>query len=151
MNSKKKVLAVASAGGHWIELLRLIPAFDHCEVIFISTDPGNSVEVKGFRFYHIVNATRRNFWNIIIMVVQLIKILRKTRPNIVVTTGSAPGLIALIVGRLFRTKNVWIQSIADISELSMSGKIARRASDLFLSQWPDLASIDGIEYKGSVL
>ena len=145
------MLAVASAGGHWIELLRLKPAFDNCEVIFLSTDPGNSVEVDGFEFYHMSNATRRDFWNIFKMVFQLIKIMRKIRPDIIVTTGSAPGLMTLAIGKIFGTKNVWIQSIADVTELSSSGKKARHFSDLYLSQWDNLAGQHGLEYKGSVL
>jgi len=151
LNGNKKILAVASAGGHWIELLRIRPAFDNCEVVFLSTDPGNSVEVEDYEFYQIANATRRSFWNLFRMFFQLVKIMRTIRPEIIITTGSAPGLMTLAVGKIFRTKNVWIQSIADVSELSMSGKMARYVSDLFLVQWQDLDSLKGLEYRGSIL
>src|SRR4030042_2616816 len=108
---KKRVLAVASAGGHWIQLLRLRPAFDTCEVIYASTSQGNADEVDGFEFYPIINATRKSFWNFFVMFFQIVALLKKIRPDIIVTTGSAPGLLTLAVGRLFRTRNIWIDSM----------------------------------------
>jgi UDP-N-acetylglucosamine:LPS N-acetylglucosamine transferase len=148
---KKKILAVASAGGHWIQLLRLKPAFEDCEVVFLSTNPGNRVEVEGFEFHHIINATRKSFWNFFKMFFQLLAIIRKVRPNIIITTGSAPGLLTLAVGKLFGTKNVWIDSIANVEELSTSGKNAGRFADLYLTQWENLAKHGGPLFKGSVL
>lgn len=147
----KKVLAVASAGGHWIQLLRLKPAFVDCELVFASTDVGNSIEVEGYEFHHIVNATRKSFWNFFRMFFQLLRIIYRVRPNVIVTTGSAPGLMTLLVGKLFRVKNVWIDSIANVNQLSTSGKNARHFADLYLTQWKDLAKQGGPEYKGSVL
>lgn len=148
---KKKVLAIASAGGHWVQLLRLQPAFTGCEVIYASTVAGNAVEVEGYEFHHLANATRKTFWNFFVIFFQCIRIIRKVRPNIIVTTGSAPGLIALAVGRLFKTRNVWIDSIANVDQLSTSGKQARFVADLHLTQWETLAKSGGPTYKGSVL
>jgi UDP-N-acetylglucosamine:LPS N-acetylglucosamine transferase len=147
----KKVLAVASSGGHWIQLLRLRPAFDFCDVVFASTSRGNSAEVDGFEFHQIINATRKSFWNFFIMFFQVIALLRKVKPDIIITTGSAPGLMTLAVGKLFRTKNVWIDSIANVNELSTSGKKARHCADLYLTQWEGLAKPEGPLYKGNVL
>jgi hypothetical protein len=59
--------------------------------------------------------------------------------------------MTLVIGKIFRTKNVWVQSIADVTELSSSGKKARRFSDLYLSPWENLAGHRGLEYKGSVI
>lgn len=148
---KKRILAIASAGGHWIQLLRLRPAFSECEVVFVSTEPGNAVEVEGYEYFHIINATRKNFWNFFRMFFQSVRILYKVRPQIIITTGSAPGLVALVAGRLYGTKNVWIDSIANVNQLSTSGKHARYFSDLYLTQWKDLAKAGGPEYKGAVI
>jgi UDP-N-acetylglucosamine:LPS N-acetylglucosamine transferase len=148
---KKKILAVASSGGHWTQLLRLRPAFSDCEVVFASTIIGNADEVEGFDFYRIVNATRKSVWNFFIMFFQVFKIIYAVKPDIIVTTGSAPGLMTLTVGKLFRKKTVWIDSIANVNQLSTSGKKARFVADLYLTQWEDLAKPEGPHYKGSVL
>ena len=36
---RKKVLAVASSGGHWTQLLRVTPAFTSDEIVFVTVDP----------------------------------------------------------------------------------------------------------------
>ena len=149
--SKTKVLAIASAGGHWIQLLRLRPAFEESEVVFISTDSGNAVEVEGYIFHHIVNATRKSAWNFFRMFFQLVRIISRVKPDVIVTTGSAPGLMALAVGKLFRKKTVWIDSIANVNQLSGSGQKAKHFADLYLTQWEELSSPDGPQYKGAVL
>jgi UDP-N-acetylglucosamine:LPS N-acetylglucosamine transferase len=98
-----------------------------------------------------VNATRKSAWNFFRMFFQLVRIMRKVNPRVVVTTGSAPGLMTLAVGRMFGKKTVWIDSIANVNELSTSGKKARHVADLYLTQWEQLAKADGPLYKGSVL
>jgi len=148
---KKKILAVASAGGHWIQLLRLRPAFDGHEVVYASTNESNYIDVEKNEFYSIKEAHRKAFWNFFLMFFQIFFILKKIRPSIIITTGSAPALMVLIVGRLFSTKNVWIDSIANVERLSTSGKFARRFADLYLTQWEELAKPDGPEFKGSIL
>jgi len=147
----KKILAVASAGGHWIQLLRLRIAFEGYEVIYASTNKSNCTDVAENEFFSITEAHRKVFWNFFVMIFQLIHILRKIRPSIIITTGSAPGLMTLIVGRLFSTKNVWIDSIANVEKLSTSGKIARYFADLYLTQWEELAKPEGPNYNGSIL
>jgi len=152
MNSKKKkLLAVASSGGHWIQLLRLRPAFNDCDVIFASTSMGSASEVCGYEFHRIINATRRSPWNFFPMFFQLLRLVSKVKPDIIVTTGSAPGLLTLTVGKLFRTKNIWIDSIANVEEMSTSGKKARFVTDLYLTQWEALSTPQGPFFKGSVL
>jgi hypothetical protein len=85
------------------------------------------------------------------MILQLIVLVMKVWPDVIITTGSAPGLMCLAVGKLFRRKTVWIDSIANVQELSTSGKKARHVADLYLTQWEGLAGPDGPYYKGSVL
>ena len=40
MSARKRILAVASGGGHWIQLYRLRPAFDGCDVTWATTQAG---------------------------------------------------------------------------------------------------------------
>lgn len=148
---KKKVLAVASAGGHWIELLRIRPAFNPFHVVYVSTNKGNVHEVQGYEFHHIANATRRSFYNFFVMFFQLLGLILKIRPKVIVTTGSAPGLMALAVGKLCRVKTVWIESISSVDEPSTSGKNARFFADLYLTQWEHLEKEEGPKFKGTIL
>ena len=148
---KKRILAVASSGGHWTQLLRLMPVFEGHEVTFVSTNTGGRQEVEGFDYYCVTNATRKSKINFVVMFFEWLKIVGKTNPHVIVTTGSAPGMMALAVGKLYRKKTVWIDSIANVEQLSSSGKIAKRFADLYLTQWEQLSSPGGPKYMGSVL
>ena len=48
----------------------------------------------------------------------------KFRPNLVISTGAAPGVIGVVLGRLFLAKTIWVDSIANAEELSLGGKIS---------------------------
>jgi len=79
-------------------------------------------------------------------------VVLRFRPHVVITTGAAPGLIAVRLARLFGARTVWIDSMANSEELSLSGKLAGDHVDLWLTQWPDLTDkYPGLRYYGSVL
>jgi hypothetical protein len=73
------------------------------------------------------------------------------KPDVVISTGAAPGYFAIRIGRLLRMRTIWIDSIANADELSMSGAKAGAFADLWLTQWPHLASQNGPKYLGNVL
>ena len=85
------------------------------------------------------------------MVFQLTVAIVRARPQIVISTGAAPGLAALFLGRLVGARTIWLDSIANAEKLSMSGKLARHAADLWLTQWPHLAKPSGPQFRGAVL
>jgi UDP-N-acetylglucosamine:LPS N-acetylglucosamine transferase len=145
-----RLLAVASGGGHWIQLGRLAPAFADCEVAFVSTlDAG--LQVAGHRFYTVPDASRWSKIAVVRMAIAMTWIVLRERPDVVISTGAAPGYMALRLGGLLGAKTIWIDSIANVDELSMSGRMAGRHADLWLTQWPHLAKPEGPHFAGSVL
>lgn len=155
MNQKKykpvKVLAVASGGGHWVQLLRLRPAFDGCDVTYATVQASYAAEVPGSPFHAFTDATRWSRWDLIKMIFQVIWIVVRTRPDVVVSTGAAPGVVALRIGKLLGAKTVWLDSIANVESMSMSGQKVRGFADLWLSQWPEVARNEGCSFRGAVL
>jgi len=145
------VLAVSSGGGHWVELKRILPAFDGADLAFICVNRDYRPEVPNYRFHVVNDATRWNKAAMLLMALRVLIVLLRERPDVVVTTGAAPGYFALRFGRWLRARTVWIDSIANVDELSMSGRMAGRHADLWLTQWPHLAAADGPEYAGAVL
>jgi hypothetical protein len=108
-------------------------------------------DVAGHRFYAIPDVSRLHKWKIVATVARLAWILLRERPGVLVTTGSAPGMLALRMARLLGVRTVWIDSVANIEEMSLSGLKAGRAAHLWLTQWSHLAKPDGPHYRGSVL
>ncbi len=147
-----KVVAVASGGGHWIQLCRLIPAFEGSEVVFASVDPAPPADMQDVVYYGIPDATRRDRLAFGPLVFRVARILLKERPDVVVTTGAAPGLITLVLAKLLlRSRTVWIDSIANVDEMSTAGRLARHFSDAWLTQWEHLSTPEGPQYWGAVL
>lgn len=145
-----KVLAVASVGGHWIELLRLNRTFDGMDLVFVSTNKGCASMVPQHKFYAVTDASRWNKFKLITSFFEVFKIVKSEKPDVIITTGAAPGLMALVAGRLMRTKTIWVDSIANVEELSLSGKIASKIGSRVYTQWPDLVQ-GNIIYSGNIL
>lgn len=151
MLKKKKILAIASGGGHWVQLLRLRPAFEGHDVVYVTVKAGYSTQVPGQRFYAVRDASRWNKLALLLMLVQVSLIMLWERPDVVITTGAAPGVAALRMGKLLRAKTIWLDSIANAEEMSMSGTMVRGFADVWLTQWEHLASEQGPGFKGAVL
>jgi len=147
----KKVVAVASGGGHWVQLLRIRPAFEGMSVEFISTNAGYASQVD--QVLHVV--TDASMWEklkLIKMFIEVAYIIFKVKPDFVITTGAAPGYAAIMFGKLLGAKTIWIDSVANSETLSSSGKRAKRWADIWLTQWPHLVDeVNGLKTWGSVL
>lgn len=143
-------MAVASGGGHWVQLQRVMPAFEGHDVTYVTIDPTYKADVPGERVLIVRDSTRWNKLGLIILGLQVFLSLIRIRPHIVVSTGAAPGFMAIVLGRLLGAKTVWLDSIANVEEVSMSGRMVRRWAVLWLTQWPHLATGDGPKYAGRV-
>lgn len=160
-----RVLAIASAGGHWVQLMRLQPAWAGCQIVYVSTSVNRCTELafeaqrKGEpppTCYTVVEASRWDRLKLIKQLSQIIWILLKERPNVVISTGAAPGFFALRIGKWLGSRTVWLDSMANADKLSLSGQKAGSCADLWLTQWKHLAENDRSDrrfpkYRGSVL
>ncbi len=149
--AKTRVLAVASGGGHWVQLLRITRALQDVEVIYVTTIAGYRSQVGGAAFFLVPDANRWNKLRLVWMAFKLLIIVLRVRPAAVVTTGAAPGYFALRFARWFGARTVWIDSIANAEELSLSGRQAGKFADLWITQWPHLAAKDGPRCFGAVM
>lgn len=149
--TKRRLLALASGGGHWIQLLRLRPAFDQFDVTYVSMFDSYAQMVGDSRFLTVPDASRFDVRSFLPVFLRALKIMVQERPAAIVTTGSAPMLAFILLGRLTGRRTLWIDSIANSERLSSSGRLARRISHKVISQWPDVAAREGVDYWGSVL
>ena len=151
-DKRPKVLAISSGGGHWVQLLRLRPAFEGCAISYATVDAGYRTDLgEGADFHVIPNSTRWSKWDLLRSAFHVVRLLLKLRPDVVITTGAAPGYFAVRFGTWLGARCVWIDSVANAAELSLSGKKAGAFVDLWLTQWPSLAREGGPHFTGSVL
>jgi UDP-N-acetylglucosamine:LPS N-acetylglucosamine transferase len=148
----RRILAVASGGGHWVQLRRLLPAFEGLDVAFVSVQADYAADVAGRRFHVVRDANRWDRLALLVLAFQIAHVLWRERPDIIVTTGAAPGLLALAIGKvLFGARTLWLDSIANCERISGSGKLARRFADVWLTQWPHLRQESRPDHWGAVL
>ncbi|WP_281544136.1 hypothetical protein [Grimontia sp. SpTr1] len=148
---QKKILAVASGGGHWVQLRRLQNAFTGQQQIYVTVKDDYKSDVPdSAKFYTVRDATRWNKFGLIVLFFQLFFIVIKERPDIVISTGAAPGYFALRLGRIFGAKTVWIDSIANVEKMSLSGEKISKHVEYCLTQWQHLGSQD-YTFKGNCL
>jgi UDP-N-acetylglucosamine:LPS N-acetylglucosamine transferase len=146
-----RILAVSSGGGHWEQLMLLRDALSAASVIYVSTIPGLA-EKSGVSPAYVIadcnrNAPVRNIWCLI----HVLTILLRERPDVIISTGAAPGLIGIVIGKILGAKTIWIDSVANCEQLSLSGRVAGKFADLWITQWRRLASENGPHYFGSVI
>ncbi|WP_428334216.1 glucuronosyltransferase [Novosphingobium sp.] len=151
-NKPLRLLAVASAGGHWIQLCRLRPLFDDYDVLYVTT-LGDVAAPSGTRRLQVMpDASRSEPFRLALLWLRLLGVMVFFRPQVVVTTGAAPGLVAIQIGKMFGSRTVWIDSIANSEQLSMSGMMAERLANLRLTQWEHLADpARNVQYFGKVI
>lgn len=148
---RKKILAVASSGGHWTQLLRLMPAFEGHEVVFATTQKKSQTQAGPHKLYTIPDANRNSPFHLLAVIACVLWIVLRERPNVVISTGAAPGYFALRFGKYSGARTLWLESIANAENYSLSTKLVKPYADLLLTQWPHMATPDGPFYKGSVL
>ncbi len=147
-----RILAVASSGGHWMQLLRITKTLeDIFEICYVSTLPDRCQSVKGQRFYIIDDFSRTNATKAATVFIQALKIIKHEDPDVIITTGAAPGLTMVFIGWLFGKKTIWIDSLANVRRLSLSGRIASLFVSRVYTQWKGLQRKGKIFFAGNVL
>jgi UDP-N-acetylglucosamine:LPS N-acetylglucosamine transferase len=148
---RPRVLAISSGGGHWVQLLRLRPAFEAAEVHFACTDVSVAPQVAPAPLHAYADANQRQPLRILVMLVQIVAIIVRVRPDVIVSTGAAGGSLAISVGRLLGIKGLFVDSIANARRLSLSARIALHFANAVYTQWPGLEGPTRAVYRGSVL
>jgi UDP-N-acetylglucosamine:LPS N-acetylglucosamine transferase len=97
------------------------------------------------------DATRSNKLSILLSALAILLLLVRVRPNLVISTGSLPGFLVVRLGHLFGVRTVWVDSIANVEVLSVSGQRIGPHADLWLTQWEHLARPGGPGFRGAVL
>lgn len=148
--NKQKILAVASIGGHWVQLLRITKGVEeYYDIVYCSTHSKCATMVPDHEFYQMSDFSRWDAWKLVPSFLYIIRVLKRVKPVAVLTTGAAPGLTALLAAKLCGVKTIWIDSVANVEHISASGRIAHKFVSRIYTQWTDLA-VDGIISAGNI-
>ena len=80
------------------------------------------------------------------------KILRKEKPQLILSTGAGPAVPFAIVGKLLRIPNIFVEISAQVTRPSLCGRIMYYLADRFFYQWKGLENcFPKGEYGGLLL
>jgi beta-1,4-N-acetylglucosaminyltransferase len=132
-----KVCIVSSCGGHLSEVRCLKPAYKDYEHFYVLNDKANLPRDMQNRTYFISHSERdrRFFLNLW----ESLRILRKERPDVILSTGAGPVVPFALVGRsLFGCRVLFIETITRIKRPSITGRIMYWLAHDFYYQWRSL-------------
>jgi UDP-N-acetylglucosamine:LPS N-acetylglucosamine transferase len=144
---KRKLLLVCSAGGHFLELYLLKELWTKHKRVW-ATLHGRDTEflLRNERVYWGHEPTIRNLKNFVRNLFLAAKVLRKEKPDILISTGAAIGVPFIFVGKILGIKTIFIELLTRVTTLSLSGKLVYPVAHYFIVQWPELTK----KYKKAV-
>ena len=138
---------------HLTQLLKLSDTWKEHEVFYVSTLNSVTQKLQKHGRCYITGECNRQYPIRTLRVLKnCIKIILREKPNVIISTGAAPSCLLCIIGKMFGAKIVWIDSIANVERLSLSGRIIKPFANLILAQWPEVAEkYESVYYEGSLI
>ena len=135
------------------QLLRLRDAYAPYPHFYLTTSETFSGDsAAGVRSYVVGEANRQQPLRLLRVLFNVVRVVLEERPSVVLSTGAAPGCLACLVARCIGARIVWVDSIANVERLSLSGRIVRPFADLVLTQWPEVAERHAdVEFVGDLV
>ena len=135
---KKKVLFISSTGGHLEELTQLKELFNKYDY-YIVTEKTKSYLIYGsyttlgkkiiYPFKLLINS----FLSLFIYI--------KVRPRYIVSTGAHTAGPMCLIGKIFGSKIIFIETFANSKTKSRTGSIVYKFADLFIVQWKEMLEL----------
>lgn len=96
--------------------------------------------------------TNRSLLNLLRNVVSAWRVLRRRRPDAILSTGAGLAVPFFLLGRLLRIRLVYVESVTRTESISLSGRLVYPLAHRFFAQWPAAAErLRRAEFEGAVL
>ena len=148
MKKKKKILFISSGGGHLSEMMRLSSMFEKYEY-YIMTEKTKTTEwlkkkYKG-KVSYLLYATKKEFYiyPLVLLINSFISLFMfiKERPKVIITTGTHTAGPMCYIGKILGAKIIFIETYANRTTKTVTGKLIYPIADLFLVQWEDMLKL----------
>ena len=131
-----KAMLVASSGGHLLQLHRLKPWWERLDRVWVTFDkPDSHSLLRGEDVRWAYHPTTRNAVNLVRNLGLAWRLLRRYRPDIVVSTGAGVAFPFFLLARLLRIKTVYVEVYDRIDVPTLTGRLCYPLASRFLLQW----------------
>ena len=148
---KKRVLFISSTGGHLDELMQLKPMFDEYDYHIITEKTKSNLSLKNKypgKVIFLVYGSYSTFSKAIVYPFKLFYntlksfiLYIKLRPQYIITTGAHTAGPMCLIGHIFGSKIVYIETFANSKTKSRTGSIVYKFADLFIVQWESMLDL----------
>ena len=141
----KKVLFISSTGGHFTELMKFEKMFIMYK-FFIITEKDITTEFLKEKYKEKVGylpyCTRSNMGRYCLIffyvILKSIFFYIKIKPDVIVSTGTHTAIPICFIAKIFRKKIIYIETYANITQKTLTGRILYPIADLFIVQWQEM-------------
>jgi beta-1,4-N-acetylglucosaminyltransferase len=134
----RKLVLVCSSGGHLLQLHQLRPWWEQHERLWVTFQTADAVSLlAGEETAWAHHPTTRNARNALRNLMLAWRVLRRFRPDAVVSTGAGVAFPFFVASRLLGITTVYIEVYDRIDVPTLTGRLCERLSTLFLLQWPE--------------
>lgn len=142
MKTKLKVCLVGSSGGHLMHLYMLKPFWENNDRFWVTFNKEDAKSLlKNERMIPCYYPTNRSLKALIINTKLAFKVIKKEKPDIIISTGAAVAVPFFYVGKLYGAKTVYIEVFDRIYASTISGKMIYPIADKFIVQWEEMKKI----------
>lgn len=137
-----KVCLVGSSGGHLTHLWMLRPFWENKERFWVTfpKEDANSL-LEGETLYPCYYPTNRNIKNLIRNTWVAWKVLRKERPDLIISSGAAVAVPFFYLGKLMGKKLIYIEVFDRIDKPTLTGRMVYPITDTFIVQWEEMKQV----------
>lgn len=147
----KRVLFISSTGGHLDELMQLKDMFDRYDYRIITEKTKSNLSLRDKyknRVSYLIYGSYTGLLNKLIYPFKLglntIKSLFlyfKFRPEYIISTGAHTSGPMCLIGHIFGSKVIFIETFANSCSKSVTGRIVYKFADLFIVQWESMLEL----------
>lgn len=142
-----RLLFVTSAGGHLAQLMQLgawSSQHDRCWVTFKLPDAENLL--TGERVYWGYHPTTRSVRNLVRNGRLAWRVIRRERPDVIVSCGAAIAVPFFVIGRLHGARTTYVEVVDRLNTRTLTSRLVSPFTDLFATQDEQQAEL----FPGSV-
>ena len=137
-----KICLVGSSGGHLTHLYMLKPFWQNHDRVWVTFDKADAKSLlQNETMYPCHYPTNRNIKNLLRNTVVAWKVLRKEKPDLIISSGAAVAVPFFYLGKLFGAKTVYIEVFDRIDKPTLTGKLVHPITDLFIVQWEEMLDV----------
>lgn len=142
-----KICLVGSSGGHLTHLYMLKPFWKNKERFWVTFDKEDARSLlKDEKVYGCYFPTNRNIKNLIRNMGMAWKVLRREKPDLLISSGAAVAVPFFYLGKLMGKKLIYIEVYDRIDKPTLTGRLVYPIVDCFIVQWEEQKKV----YKKAV-